>query len=301
MASTKIKRDFPSLAAYLDHPHPNPLFRRIGAGPALGCLMALVSSLVVGVGVFALASPAIGPLMAVVASLAGSGAAAFAVAAAGWRIGRKNAAAPTAEDQLLAQGFGAVESFRRLDNEKRIPKWVDPIALQLLEAGAYHWGRVRQTFAGSQWHSADLPEHRANLRDKAIRAADLAMAELAILSAQCVGEPKKNRKDDFQAAFEDFADLAIEDAIRGLARVAATHPKAYRFESPRAKEIFEPAKGLAEQLKGLADEVAGASFEAPAEDDGLRTSLGRESIDSLLTELRYTRLAEEELHGQQPE
>lgn len=297
MASTKLKRDFPSLAAYLDHPHPNPLFRHIGAGPGLGCSLALVAGPAAGFGVFTLANGPLGPVFGILAGLAGAGIATVAAAALGWRIGKRNAPEPTAEDNLLAQSFGAVESFRRLDNDKRIPKWVDPIALQILEAGAYHWGRIRQVFASPTWRAVDLPEHRAGLRDKALRAADLAMAELAILCAQCIGEPKKNRKDDFQAAFEDFADLAIEDAIRGLARVAATHPKAYRFESPRAKEIFEPAKGLAEQLKGLADEVEQASFSIPQEDDPLRASLGRESIDSLLTEIRHTRLAEQELQG----
>lgn len=153
------------------------------------------------------------------------------------------------------------------------------------------------SFDDVRWDKGDLPDHWLSLREKAEKAANLAMAELLMLCMQCVGEPLKSRKGDFQAVMEDFVGLDIEDALRGLAKVTASHPKEYKFQSPRTRELFQPGRALAEQLKELADEIETSTRLAKIEmRSDLRTSLGKESIDSLLSEMRYVREAEEELH-----
>ncbi|MFM9872161.1 MAG: hypothetical protein ACKVQS_01695 [Fimbriimonadaceae bacterium] len=300
MASNKLKRDYPYLSAYMDFPHVNPVLETLSSMKGVGCLAAATLSPFIAFGVFVLMDRFAGPLGAGFFAMASFAASAIALYSYGTRVSGRNAKDLTAEDRLIDQGHAAIHQLRKLDNEKKLPKWMDPVAMQLLEAGAYHWSRVRQSFDDVRWDKGDLPDHWLSLREKAERAANLAMVELLLLCMQCVGEPLKSRKGDFQAVVEDFVGLDIEDALRGLAKVTASHPKEYKFQSPRTRELFEPGRALAEQLKELADEVETSTRLAKTEmPSDLRVSLGKESIDSLLSEMRYVREAEEELHDHQ--
>jgi len=297
MASNKLKRDYPHLSAYMDFPHVNPLIEQLSSMKNLGCLASLAISPFLGMATFMVTSRFAGVPGGLMLGFASFVAFAISIYSYGTKYSSRNAKEITAEDRLIDQGHAALHQLRKLDNDKKLPKWMDPVAIQLLEAGAYHWSRVRMSFDDVRWDKGDLPDHWLSLREKAEKAANLAMAELLMLCMQCVGEPLKSRKGDFQAVMEDFVGLDIEDALRGLAKVTASHPKEYKFQSPRTRELFEPGRALAEQLKELADEIETstrlAKIEMPSD---LRTSLGKESIDSLLSEMRYVREAEEELH-----
>ena len=301
MASNKLKRDYPYLAEYLDAPHSNPLMEKLSSAQGFGCVAAVAGAPIIGIATFLLTNRMVGPgagaFLAFGAAVVGA-VALSSYATKNFKNTEKNAAP---EEKLMHQANAAIQHLKKLDGDRKLPKWMDPVAIQLLEAGAYHWSRVRKTFGDVRWDTRDLPEHWVALREKAERAANLAMAELIILCTQCVGEPHKTRKGDFQSVLEDIVDLDIEDALRGLAKATATHPTEYRFSSPRTQEIFPHGKELAERLKDLAEEIEQATQIAKTEIPELRTSLGQDSIETLLSEMRYVRQAEEELHEHQSE
>ena len=301
MASSKLKRDFPYLAEYLEFPHPNPrldsLYRRHG----LGCMAAVVGGPIFGLATFVLMGRALGPVVGLMLTVFATLLGAIAISAFARKITARTEAKSLPEDHILEKANESTEQLNKLDQERKLTKWMDPVALQLLEAGSYHWSRVRKSFADTRWNSQELPEHWVSLKEKADHASNIAMAELLILCSQCIGEPIKTGKNDFQSVIEDFVDLDIEDALRGLARATATHPKEYRFSSQRTHEIFPEAKALAERLKELADEIEQATQIAKVEIPGLRASLGQDSIESLLSEMRTVRQAEDELRQHQSE
>lgn len=298
MASNKLQRDFPYFSQYLNATHPNPLKGRAQSKYGMGCLTALAGAPIVSFATFMLLSRFIGPSAGFVAF------AAFVISLLalfnyGTKLGSRSITEATPEDKLLEHAGSKIESLKKLDNDRKLPKWIDPVAIQLLEAGAYHWSRVTMAFDDPRWGDAQLPTHWLSLRERASKAAELAMAELVILCEKCVGEPPKNRKSDYQSVFDDFVSLDIEDAIRGLAKVTATHPSEYRFTSASTPVIFEEAKELAENLKSLADEVEEATRIAKTEIPELRANLARESIEGLLSEIRHVKKAESELHQNQ--
>lgn len=298
MASSKLKRDFPYAAGYIDHNHSNPILDRLSAVNNLGCLASGVGAPVVAMGVWMIGARFMGPPAGFVA-FASFFAALIALYSYGTKVGTQSAKKATQEERLIDEAYGVIMELRKLDRERKLLKHMDPVAMQLIEASAYHWSRVHRAFDDGRWNASEIPEHWTALRERASQAADLAMAELIILCRQCIGEPLKNRKDDFQSVIDDFAGLEIVDALRGLAKVSATHPKEYRFSSPQTPLIFDQARGLAEQLKSLADEVEESTRIAKTDIPELRTSLGRESIDSLLSDLRHIKRAEVELHEEQ--
>jgi hypothetical protein len=300
MASNKLKRDYPYLSAYMDFPHVNPLIAQMSSVKNFGCLAAMTVSPFLALAAFLVTDRFAGAGGGFLFGFATFVASAISIYSYGTKISARNVKEITAEDRLIDQAHSALHQLRKLDKESKMPKWMDPVAIQLLEAGAYHWNRVRQSFDDVRWDRGDLPDHWVSLRAKAEKAANLAMAELLILCIQCVGEPLKTRKGDFQAVVEDFVGLDIEEALRGLAKVTASHPKEYKFQSPRTRELFEPGRALAEQLKELADEIETSTRLAKVEmPSDLRTSLGKESIETLLSEMRYVREAEEELQDRQ--
>jgi len=299
MASKRLLRDYPYLSGFLDSPHPNPLVDRLASLSNFGCMAALVGSPMIGVLSFMLSGRFIGPIGGTVFALGMAITGGILLFAMGKRHSDKASKEATVEEKLMAQSAQSIEHLRKLDRERKLHKWMDPVAIQLLEAGAYHWSRIRMTFSDARWNVNQLPEHWVGLKQKANSSANLAMAELVILCAGCTGEPVKNRKDDFQSVFEDLVDLDIEDAVRGLAKVTATHPKEYRFQSPQTREIFEPAREIAERLKELADEMEQATLIAKTELPQSHLHLGNESIGHLLEEIKAVRQAEQELHQSQ--
>ena len=185
-------------------------------------------------------------------------------------------------------------------HDKKLHRWLDPIAGQLLEAGTYHWKRVHDHLNLPFWQSDDLPNHWSALREKSIEAADNAMAELVVLCSGCVGEPTKSRDDDLKDVIEDFVDLDIQDALQGLGRIVSSDDQAYSFHSPEAQVIFEPGRAIAERLKELADQVEQASTRARSESVDIPAgAYSTESIDILLIEFRAVKQAEDELHQTQ--
>ncbi|MDI9636868.1 hypothetical protein QM565_14020 [Geitlerinema splendidum] len=187
----------------------------------------------------------------------------------------------------------------QLDKQRKLHKWLDPVAGQLLEASALHWDRVHTILSGSSWQNEELGGHWVAIREKSLKAADLAMAEILMLCARCVGEPTKNRSDDWKDILEDFAELDFEDAIRGLNKAIATDSKSYKFTSPEARIVFEPARQIAERLKQLADQVEQSAQQAALEITIPHGSYATESIDVLLGEFRSISMAESELDSSQ--
>lgn len=229
----------------------------------------------------------------------------FPVTALVWSLIAKKMKRPLTEDQLTQQKvWEAVKSFKSLKEQKKLHKWVDPVILQVLEAGAYHYARVKTVSGSVKWRSMTLPGHWTSIRDQADDSADKAMSELVLMASHCIGEPDKDRKKDFENVVEDFFDLEIADSLAQLKRVTTSSWKDYAYQSPIARQIFEPAKDIAERLKLLADELEKMDEGMPIE---MKVGAGpvstratsADSIDLLLGEMKAVREAENELGDQE--
>lgn len=299
MSSAKFKRAYPYLSSYLEAARQDPVSRRVAASQGTGCL-AVMAGVSIGVlaGIFVFGQmPA--PLGGSFAAL-NWGVVGIVVSVALAVRGSRNAQKPrNVTEETLSSAAKAARDLRRLDEGRKLHKMLDPVAGQLLEAGAYHWVRVHRTLDARHWQDKKLSTHWQSLRGRAMEAADLAMAELLIIGATCVGDPVRDRKDDIKGVFEDFADLGIQDALRGLAKIAALDERVYTFTTPRAKELFEPGRALAERLKSLADEVESADLKATQEVHLPQGAFATESIDVLLGEFRAVNQAEQELEENQ--
>lgn len=306
MASSKLKREYPYLAAYLDHEIASPSIAVTERIMGMGCAAVGIGAPLGGIAIGLATSLLTGNFgLGMVGGLFGF---IGTIALGGVLIAKKVKASQkpvSEEDRLLREAMGSRSALLDLDKNKKLTKWLDPVAAQLLEAGAYHWSRVRTTLDASAWTHGDVPGHWKALREKALTGADVAMAELLILASGCVGEPMKNRKDEWNSIVEDFVSLDIEDALRGLSKATSNHPNQYRYTSPNTRDIFDPGKRIAERLKDLADEVQNATPRVLAETSntvaipGATTGYATESLDVLLGEIKAVRQAEKELHEEQ--
>lgn len=300
MSSKKFARTYPSLDAYLEWLKTAPVRPEPQSAIAQGCfaLASLVPLSAIGGGVLG-TEVFRNPLAALVLAF-GAAAGAFFVIAKFTEARVKALRKPrTAEEAMLLKAKEAGVAFAEVDKKGKLHRWLDPVAGQLLEAGAYHWKRVHDRLELTAWTHGDLPEHWKGLRDRARSASDQAMAELFTLCSGCIGEPGKTPEDELKGVFEDFAGLEIQDALQGLTKVLSRKASDYTFTSPETPLVFEPARQLAERLKSLADEVEAASAQAKAEAVGNQFEVpATESIDALLTEFRAVRQAEEELDTQ---
>ena len=291
MASKRLQREYPSLSSYLDADRPGSPVKSIDwrflalVGAGLVAVRLLLNEL----GLLITQGSTWGMMLVAGAAVGG-----FYF----WQARKKSQIELTPEEKLLIRGDEARATMRKADAERRLLKHYDPIALQLLDAGAEQWRSIRAAFSHERW-AGKLPDHWVSLRVRALAAADICMAQLAILCSDCYSENPRTRKDDFGSAFEDFADLEIINGLQILTKVIRDDPEKYRVRSPRTHEIYAEASGLVEQLQSLAKESAGAAREARLDIADL--NLGQESVRSVLEEMRFVRTAEAEIETPQHE
>ena len=198
---------------------------------------------------------------------------------------------PAEERRRLAQGVASV--LRSLSQQRKLHKQVDPLVMQLLEVGAYHWTRIRARLDMPSWTTGELPAHRVALRKQIQDAADAAMDDLLLLAQGCIGDPDRNRGDDLKAAFEDLADLDISEALAGFRRVAETDWTTYAHHSPHSGAVMSSGRPVVEKLAALADEVE--SMALPSVEAATPQTASADSLDVLLSEIKSIRQAEQEL------
>ncbi len=201
------------------------------------------------------------------------------------------------EDPKPLLAWQAAKQYRALDAQNRLHKWVDPAAIELLEAAAYHWTRVVSALDSPFWTSKTLPTHWQAVRDHSLAAAEAAMDDLLILAQACIGQPAKDRKSELKGVFEGLIDLDIADALQGLKAIAGSDWQRYAFHSPNSRVVFEAGRQVAERLKLLGDEVERMAQQAAIETTGAQVG-APQSIDVVLTELKAVQQAEDELRQQ---
>lgn len=291
MGRKKRSSDFPYFTEYVAY----LANQRIGQGPKLWhWLLVLALSIAAGVVGFSLPALISPPANAVVMylSLLAFGGGALSLGGK-WIYGKKRAAASQPRQEVEA--VEAAREFHRLVLKKRLTSWVDPVALELLEAGAFHHRRVADII--ERWPST-AGGHWNELRDQARHAADDAMHELLRMFVKCIGKPQKQRKDAWGDVLEDFADLDFVDALEGLKRISDGDWRDYAYTSPVTQRLFEPGRQIAEKLKTLADEIERTLSERSA--DGFIATESSSSIDGVLGQISAVRQAEEELREHQP-
>lgn len=206
----------------------------------------------------------------------------------------KRAFKPMSRDEVRrVQAHKIIRELGDLHQHRRLHRNLDPVALQVLEAGSYHWSRCHAVLDKGEWSSKDLPDHWTNLRIQAKKAADDAMQDLVLLCGQCVGDPQRKKEDDLKGVFRDFVDLDIADALMGLKQMANADWTAYAHRSPQMESVFPAAKETAEKLQQLADELEAKDTEL-ASDPLLEPGMNK-PIDLVLSDLRAVQQAESEL------
>lgn len=285
--SSKSKR-FPYASGFLTRILQERAYARDRALRAAGMPLVALGAAAIGIAVgFAVSLP-----LALVAAGIGF--------AAGSGILEKKIRTPRDADEARRfEAWAAAGEMRTLDSQRRLYKNIDPVAMQLMEAAAFHWTRVISATEGAYWSSPNLPAHWQAVRSQAIAAADAAMEELVLLCHTCMGTPQRDRKTDLKDVFEDFIELDIGDALQGLRQLTKADWQDYAHRSPNAAIILEPGKQIAERLRDLADEVESMSSQVLAEEPGRSASSAITSLDVVLSEMRTVRQAETELHQQQ--
>ncbi|MBS1713607.1 MAG: hypothetical protein JST30_04650 [Armatimonadetes bacterium] len=200
---------------------------------------------------------------------------------------------PEARLRLEVSRFAG--QLRQLSEQRKLHRWVDPVALQYLEASAYHWARIRSSLGGAQWSGPDVPAYWSALKRQAERAADTAMGELMLLCKGCVGPPRQDKESEIKSIVEDFVDLDIGDALQGLKRMASSDWTAYAHQSGQLAAVLPSVRTVSERLQSLADEIETKSAEFALTGLPAMGSRSVESIDVVLGELRAVAQAEKEL------
>lgn len=182
---------------------------------------------------------------------------------------------------------------------KRLHRELDPAVATAVDAAAMQWSRVSNALDWPLWQEQTSGQTVAVLRDQARLAADQAMEEAVILAATCLGEPQRRKKDDLKEVLEDFVELDIADALRGLKRMASADATEYAHHSPHRAIVDGPLRSAAERLRSLADELEETLQRfVPSETEGTLPT-APSSIDLVLRELRAVREAEAELDAEQ--
>ncbi|HRJ27506.1 MAG TPA: hypothetical protein PLO61_08370 [Fimbriimonadaceae bacterium] len=192
------------------------------------------------------------------------------------------------------------KQWTHLADKSKLHRELDPVAGQLLEAGAFYWKRTQDTLKTPAWQREDLPAHWKSMRDQAMEASQSAMDDLFMLLKDCTGKPDKSRKDDLTSAFEKFGALEILDAAQELLMVATGDASQYAYRSPVLPVVFEPAKMLAEKLRDLSNEIESMTREVQAKvASGPANFSSVGTIDLLLDEMKSIQQAERELGDDQ--
>jgi len=214
-----------------------------------------------------------------------------------WMSRRKSG--QSAEEKRREQVHAASKQLTDLQTERKLHKWMDPTILQLLEAAAYHWTRLKAALDSPSWSRPDLGQHWLSIKNQSWLAANHAMEELLLMSISCIGEPSRDKQKAVKDMMSDFKDLDVVDALQGLSKIASGDWQDYAYHSPQAQAVFEPGRQIAERIKALADEIERTSTEMPEREFIPTSSQGAmESLDVILGEIRAVREAETELHQQ---
>ncbi len=288
---------YPSLLEYLKHAPENPTRRRVEIATAFGIIgtFFLGPALGIAVGTLLMSTGLIWSLSVLIglAAMIGGFIGGSSIVA---KWVRPLSKPKNRDEEIIIMAIERINSLEKLVDENKFQRWMDPVAGQLLEAGAFHYSRINQSLNAPAWKTADLPDHWKTLRARTQLSSERAMSELIILLGGCVGEPTRSKEDDIKDLFCNFAGLNIVDALHGLGQVISTSSDDYVFHSSEAQIAFEPGRQIAERLKTLADEVEEASRVAHAETIDVSV-LGSsiESMDQLLGDFRAVRNAEAEL------
>lgn len=204
----------------------------------------------------------------------------------------------SAEEERQMRLQETLQAYHKLRKEKRLHKWIDPVALQLLEAASYHWSRLQDSLNGPFWTGPNLPLHYAAIRDQARQSADQGMAEMVTLAQSCIGKPENDRKKDVESVFDSLFDLEVADALTGLRDIAQGDPTRYSYHTEASRGIFEPCRQIAERLKDLADEIETVKVQAAMQQVNDTRAASADTLDMVLEELRAVKRAETELEDQ---
>lgn len=212
-----------------------------------------------------------------------------------WEMKRRERSDPdfAKKRSLAAIGF----EMTQLTAQRKLHKWMDPVALQLLEAAAYHWERLHTALNSPHWSDRDLPQYWKGVRTQAMEASNMGMMELVLLCRGCMGPPQKDKQSEIQGIMQDFVDLDIADALQGLKSMAKSDWTVYAHKSPVLDQIFEPARQIAEKIKLLADEIETKNHDLLIAKSPIPERRAVDSIDSVLTDLRAFDQAEDELES----
>lgn len=289
--SGKRSKRFPYLRDYIDKTLEEATREMVQSVPpiafgvaAMGA-MALFASLV-----------AAGAWIAALAGCAVFGVASLAVGAT---VVRRQRLQNDPEARRRSEVARFAGELKQLSEQRKLHRWVDPVALQYLEASAYQWARLRSALSGAQWSGPDVPPYWAGLKKQAEQAADLAMGDLMILCKGCVGPPRQDKESEIKGIVEDLVDLDIADALQGLKRMASSDWTAYAHQSPQLAAVLPTVRSVSERLASLAEEIGAKSAEFAQ--TGLPPMGARsvDSIDVVLGELRAVEQAEQELDSQE--
>ena len=178
--------------------------------------------------------------------------------------------------------------YLKLAEYRRLHRNIDSTALQLLEASAYYWSKLRIRLNSAAWNSHSTPLHLSAIRAQTLEAIDHAMEEQIELCLKCVIPIGTKPKTDLREIMEDVIGLDVDDVLDSLKKGLKVKSGT---QSGRIHEIFEPSRAIAEKLKMLSEELDQISTENAI---GVSTQSGSR-LDSALRDLQDVKTAYVEL------
>jgi hypothetical protein len=200
------------------------------------------------------------------------------------------------ENTDARQAFKLLDRYFAIKGRKTLVKNLDPVAAQLLEAGAFYWKKIKSVLEGPVWEQSKLTEYYQAIRKEIAEASESAMEELAVLCSNCLGAPSASEKEDAKLMWESIKEFRLGDAFSRLEMLATTDTERYVHRSPNLNAVFTSARDLAERLKLLSEELDRLSGEI-VQSGSVTTqhSFSGARIDALINNLQSQRDAMREL------
>lgn len=204
----------------------------------------------------------------------------------------------TDEEHMIVESTGVATKLLHLVNSNKLHRHLDPVAGELLERAAFEKCRIDSILEGPEWQRSKSSSPLAGIKEQASKSSEIALREIMVLCATCIGEPTRTPGSDFQNIVNDVMEMDLAEALRGFKEFGKGDWTKWSYQSPNRNMIVEPASQILRRLQALADSLEKRTGEMMTRKSSEGESHTVQSIDLVLAELSHLEQAEVELDQQ---
>lgn len=204
----------------------------------------------------------------------------------------------TDEEHMVVESVTAAQKFLQLVNSGKLHRHLDPVAGELLERAAYEKCRIDAILSGPEWQNVNSSSSLAKIKEQALRSSEIALREMIVICASCIGEPTRTPGSDVQNILNDVMELDLAEALRGFKEFGKGDWTKWSYQSPNRGMIVEPSSRILQRLQALAEGLEKRTADMMERKTSESESPTVQSIDLILAELSHMEQAEVELDQQ---